>query len=87
MDYRVRPGEMQEDQVTAMLERYSSEVAHQLIYGCGDCVHYRIHDFEESAEASRCAVRRTMGCAVFDSGFVQQISEATWVGQGWLVLL
>ena len=25
MDFRVRPGEMQEDQVTALLERYSSK--------------------------------------------------------------
>jgi hypothetical protein len=33
MDYRVRPGEVQEDQVTAMLERYSSKWPTSLFMG------------------------------------------------------
>ncbi|MGC2249249.1 MAG: hypothetical protein WA626_01140 [Acidobacteriaceae bacterium] len=33
MDFRVRPGEMQEDQVTALLERYSSKWPTSLFMG------------------------------------------------------
>jgi hypothetical protein len=33
MDYRVRPGEVQEDQVTALLERYSSKWPTSLFMG------------------------------------------------------
>ena len=80
MDYRVRPGEMQEDQVTAMLERYSSKWPTSLFMGAAIASIIGSMILKNQRKHQRCAVRWTMGRAVFDPGFVQQVGEAAWVG-------
>ena len=79
-DYRVAPGEAQEDQVTASIEKFTSKVPSSIFPGGFHCFHSGFGELSGRGQEARGAVYRAVGRPIPVAGYLQQDGEAAWIG-------